>query len=38
MKDDLYDLFGTVGSSDDLAWRDLSPGNVGGEKLIVTIA
>ena len=30
MKNDLDDLFGTVGSSVDRAWRDLSPGNVGG--------
>jgi hypothetical protein len=30
IKDELDDLFGTIGSSVDRAWRDLSPGEVGG--------
>jgi len=30
MKNELDDLFGTIGSSVDRAWRDLSPGEVGG--------
>jgi len=30
MKNELDDLFGTVGSSVDRAWRDLEGGNVGG--------
>ena len=30
IKNDLDELFGTVGSSVDRAWRDLSPGEVGG--------
>jgi len=30
MKNDLDDLFGTVGSSIDRTWRDLSGGDVGG--------
>lgn len=30
IKNELDDLFGTVGSSVDRAWRDLSPGDVGG--------
>lgn len=30
MKNELNDLFGTIGSSGDRAWRDLSPGEVGG--------
>jgi hypothetical protein len=30
MKNELDDLFGTIGSSVDRAWRDLSPGDVGG--------
>ena len=30
MKNELDDLFGTVGSSVDRAWKDLEPGNVGG--------
>lgn len=30
IKNDLDDLFGTVGSSVDRAWRELAPGNVGG--------
>ena len=30
MKSDLDDLFGTIGSSVDSAWRDLSTGKVGG--------
>ncbi len=29
-KEKLDDLFGTIGSSVDRAWRDLSPGEVGG--------
>jgi hypothetical protein len=32
MKNELDDLFGTMGSSVDCAWRDLTPGEVGGEK------
>jgi len=30
MKNDLDDLFGTVGSKVDRAWKDLEAGNVGG--------
>ncbi|MCG8685630.1 MAG: hypothetical protein MI892_12195 [Desulfobacterales bacterium] len=30
LKNELDDLFGTVGSSVDRAWRDLEGGNVGG--------
>ena len=30
IKNELDDLFGTIGSSVDRAWRDLSPGEVGG--------
>ena len=30
MKNELDDLFGTVGSSVDRAWKDLEAGNVGG--------
>ena len=30
MKNELDDLFGTIGSSVDRAWRDLAPGEVGG--------
>ena len=30
MKNELYDPFGTIGSSVDRAWRDLAPGEVGG--------
>ena len=30
IKNDLDQLFGTVGSSVDRAWRELSPGEVGG--------
>ena len=30
LKNELDDLFGTIGSSVDRAWRDLSPGEVGG--------
>lgn len=30
MKNELDDLFGTIGSSVDRAWRELSPGEVGG--------
>jgi hypothetical protein len=30
MKNELDDLFGTIGSSVDRAWRDLPPGEVGG--------
>ena len=30
IRNDLDELFGTVGSSVDRAWRDLSPGEVGG--------
>ena len=30
MKNELDDLFGTIGSSVDRAWRDLEGGNVGG--------
>jgi len=30
MKNELDDLFGTIGSSVDRAWHDLSPGDVGG--------
>jgi hypothetical protein len=30
MKNELDDLFGTVGSNVDRAWRELSPGEVGG--------
>jgi 7-cyano-7-deazaguanine synthase in queuosine biosynthesis len=30
MKNELDDLFGTIGSSVDRAWRDLSPGEIGG--------
>jgi hypothetical protein len=30
MKNEIDDLFGTIGSSVDRAWRDLSPGEVGG--------
>ena len=30
MNNELDDLFGTNGSSVDFAWRDLSPGEVGG--------
>lgn len=30
MKNELDDLFGTVGSSVDRAWKDLEGGNVGG--------
>ena len=30
LKNDLDDLFGTVGSSVDRAWRDLPSGDVGG--------
>ena len=29
-KNELDELFGTIGSKVDRAWRDLSPGNVGG--------
>jgi hypothetical protein len=29
MKTELDDLFGTIGSSADRAWRDLIPGEVG---------
>ncbi len=30
IKNELDDLFGTIGSSVDRAWRDLAPGEVGG--------
>ncbi|WP_022667615.1 hypothetical protein [Desulfospira joergensenii] len=30
VKNELDDLFGTIGSRVDRAWRDLEPGNVGG--------
>ncbi len=30
LKNELDDLFGTIGSSVDRAWKDLPPGNVGG--------
>jgi hypothetical protein len=30
IKNDLDDLFATIGSSVDRAWRDLTPGEVGG--------
>ena len=30
LKNELDDLFGTIGSSVDRAWRDLAPGEVGG--------
>lgn len=30
IKNDLDDLFGTIGSSVDRAWKDITPGNVGG--------
>jgi hypothetical protein len=30
LKNELDDLFGTIGSSVNRAWRDLSPGEVGG--------
>ena len=30
LKNELDDLFGTIGSSVDRAWRELSPGEVGG--------
>ena len=30
MKNELDDLFATIGSSFDRAWRDLTPGEVGG--------
>jgi hypothetical protein len=30
MKNELDDLFGTIGSNVDRAWRDLEPGNIGG--------
>jgi len=30
IKNELDELFGTVGSSVDRAWKDIEPGNVGG--------
>ena len=30
LKNELDDLFGTVGSSVDRAWKEIEPGNVGG--------
>jgi hypothetical protein len=30
LKNELDDILGTIGSSVDRAWRDLSPGEVGG--------